>query len=107
MHVDIDECKDGGNLCQNGTCTNNDGSFDCFCPPGYIFDSSGKYCIGQLTFTKQLCVLSDLHEFSVDLNECTLGVHDCDDNAVCSNYGGGYDCSCKRDHFGDGKSCFR
>ena len=142
IHADIDECKDDRNLCHNGTCKNNDGSFDCFCPPGYIFDSSGKLCIGQLTFTMQLCILiprpysqpfngahwniekigepgdkassyvfylihSYLYELSVDLDECTLGVHDCDNNAVCSNYGGGYNCSCKRDYFGDGKSCFR
>lgn len=48
-HVDIDECKDidnGTNPCHNGTCKNTEGSYDCFCPPGYILDSSGIVCVG-------------------------------------------------------------
>ena len=48
-HVDIDECKDinnGTNPCHNGTCKNTEGSYECFCPPGYILDSSGIVCVG-------------------------------------------------------------
>lgn len=46
-HADVDECKDhGANPCHNGMCKNTDGSYDCFCPPGYILDSSGIRCVG-------------------------------------------------------------
>ena len=46
-HADIDECKDNGtSLCQNGRCINTDGSYECFCPPGYILDSNGRICVG-------------------------------------------------------------
>ena len=43
---------------------------------------------------------------SSDLDECTLGLDDCDKNADCFNSDGGFNCSCKRNYFGDGKSCF-
>ena len=40
-----------------------------------------------------------------DLDECALGLDDCDENADCSNSDGGFNCSCKRNYFGDGKLC--
>ena len=47
-HVDVDECIDltVRNPCGNGLCKNTNGSYECFCPPGYVLDSSGKFCVG-------------------------------------------------------------
>ena len=46
--VDINECDMFDNLCVFGRCENKEGSFQCICDPGYILDSSGGNCTGQL-----------------------------------------------------------
>ena len=47
VYVDVNECNDiFGNPCHNGRCENTNGSYKCFCPPGYIFDSNKKLCVG-------------------------------------------------------------
>ena len=51
-----------------------------------------------------------LIEFSADVDECTTGDHDCDENAICEkNTGlsttGPFSCSCKGGYYGDGKTC--
>ncbi|KAJ4443468.1 hypothetical protein ANN_05140, partial [Periplaneta americana] len=38
-----------------------------------------------------------------DVDECDLGLHDCHDDAVCTNTHGSYNCQCKRGFIGDGK----
>ena len=42
----------------------------------------------------------------LDLDECLLGLHNCDRNAFCVNKDGGFECTCKEDYFGNGTSCF-
>ena len=56
----------------------------------------------------QLCAVSDIKFLwtSLDLDECILELDDCDENAICSNNDGGYNCSCKRNYFGNGRLCF-
>ncbi len=41
----------------------------------------------------------------VDVNECTIGQHRCDENALCINEVGSYRCVCKSGHVGDGFTC--
>ena len=43
----------------------------------------------------------------LDLDECVLGLHNCDRNTFCSNNDGGFKCACKEDYFGNGTFCFR
>ena len=40
-----------------------------------------------------------------DLDECIAGLHDCDDNAVCTNTLGSFTCTCKPNFEGDGVIC--
>ncbi|XP_002931771.2 fibrillin-2 [Xenopus tropicalis] len=82
---DIDECKVMPNLCRNGQCINNIGSYRCFCNPGYTTDIGGTAC--------------------VDLDECSQSPKPC--NFICKNTEGSYQCSCPRGYIlqEDGKSC--
>ena len=44
---DIDECNAANNSChENAWCNNTQGSFDCFCKPGY--DGDGLNCTGKI-----------------------------------------------------------
>lgn len=41
----------------------------------------------------------------IDIDECLLGVHNCDRNAFCFNNNGGFECTCKENYLGNGTSC--
>ena len=41
----MDECSIR-NMCLNGMCINEDGSFKCICKPGFQLASDGRYCKG-------------------------------------------------------------
>ena len=41
----------------------------------------------------------------VDLDECTVGTHNCGENSNCINDIGSYYCDCKTGFFGDGEIC--
>ncbi len=45
-----------------------------------------------------------LFKFS-DIDECTLGTHNCDINGQCSNTVGSFTCSCNTGYAGDGVNC--
>ena len=40
-----------------------------------------------------------------DLNECTTNLHNCDPNAICYNYIGGFGCRCNSGYAGNGRTC--
>ena len=42
---DQDECLIR-NMCLNGLCINEDGSFKCICKPGFLLMASGRMCVG-------------------------------------------------------------
>uniref|UniRef100_A0A8C9MFK3 EGF-like domain-containing protein n=1 Tax=Serinus canaria TaxID=9135 RepID=A0A8C9MFK3_SERCA len=43
---DHDECATT-NMCLNGMCINEDGSFKCICKPGFVLAPNGRYCVAQ------------------------------------------------------------
>jgi len=43
--------------------------------------------------------------FFIDINECTLGTHNCHPQATCTNTIGSYTCACDIGYFGDGFTC--
>lgn len=45
--ADIDECKVIHDVCRNGECINERGTYHCICNPGYTTDVTGTLCIGR------------------------------------------------------------
>ena len=41
----------------------------------------------------------------LDLDECSLGTHNCDSNAACTNTGGSFTCACNVGYTGAGTTC--
>ncbi|XP_069078600.1 fibrillin-1 [Pleurodeles waltl] len=82
---DIDECKVLHDICRNGECINERGSYRCQCKIGYTTDISGTLCL--------------------DLDECSQAPKPC--NFICKNTEGSYQCSCPRGYIlqEDGRSC--
>ncbi|KAF6210291.1 hypothetical protein GE061_013395 [Apolygus lucorum] len=71
--IDINECAQNSDICQNGACENLMGSHRCVCNPGFEQDSTGKQCV-------------DIDECKVDTNICYGG--------QCRNTPGSFQCIC-------------
>lgn len=84
---DIDECRDRTARCGNlALCRNTVGSYDCFCPPGYIKSNSSNDCV-------------------TIPGTCGDGIF-CDKNAYCRHIGHRrYVCKCKVGWAGNGEIC--
>ena len=41
----------------------------------------------------------------LDMDECSLGSHDCSEYAECTNTFGSFECKCKSGFTGDGNTC--
>ena len=54
--LDINEC-DGDHGCHH-LCNNTDGSFHCYCNPGYVLNSNGTTCEG--TFILHMSMITEL-----------------------------------------------
>jgi hypothetical protein len=80
---DIDECSEDPNICLNGVCQNNEGSYECLCHNGYYLSQHNKSCL--------------------DIDEC--------ENSPCShrclNLPGTYQCMCSYAQvlMADGHTC--
>ncbi|XP_068757796.1 fibrillin-1-like [Montipora capricornis] len=69
---------------KNGKCLlgYTEKNYACECPPGF----TGEKCEN-------------------DVDECSTGIHDCNENATCTNTAGNFNCTCKPGFTGDGRSC--
>ena len=76
-YLDINECE---NYCKNATCINGNGTFQCQCPTGSIYNAIVDIC--------------------QDYNECETNMHKCDPvRGICQNEdillsNRTYNCSC-------------
>ena len=80
--MDINECAALPSVCDSSaTCVNNNGSFECQCPDGYV-----------------------VRNRSCDhINECMSGP--CHQNANCTNTVGTFAYACRTGYTGDGFGC--
>ena len=73
LHADIDECRETRHLCSH-RCVNTDGSYHCECREGYGLETDQKNC--------------------VNLDECRLGIDECQHSELCRDTFGSYLCGC-------------
>lgn len=117
VFLDLDECMLGMTLCsiQSSVCVNTAGGYYCQCRPG--FSGEEHHCTGEhslmnfddlkfifisFTFSQSFscCFLSHL-----DIDECKMGTHKCDERAECINTIGKYRCKCQAGYSGNGHTC--
>lgn len=60
--LDINECREKLNICQNGACRNLAGTYICDCDSGYQRSADGKECEGKIAH----CDLKNCLEFTND-----------------------------------------
>ncbi|CAI8042374.1 Fibrillin-1, partial [Geodia barretti] len=99
---DMDECENPtlNNCDVNAMCINTCGSFSCMCNDGYF--GSGTHC-ELCNPEKPFCL--GYTKNCTDIDECALGLDDCDENAICTNTEGCYICTCREGYCGDGRNC--
>lgn len=130
--VDVDECTEEIHNCStykgeaNAICSNSIGGFECTCTQGWQGD--GYYCtdvdecandtvcgVNQICRNvpgNYSCVCKEGWTFSgpendecQDLDECTLGLDDCDTFATCTNTNGSFTCECLQGFEDKGRVC--
>ncbi|XP_050625883.1 adhesion G protein-coupled receptor E5 isoform X6 [Macaca thibetana thibetana] len=82
---DINECVPPSKVScgKSSDCRNTEGSYDCVCNPGYELVSGAKTFKNESENTCQ------------DVDECSSGLHQCDNSTVCFNTVGSYTCRCR------------
>ena len=130
--IDIDECAEDMHNCSiykgqaNAVCTNTLGGFECNCAQGWQGD--GSYCTdvnecvgGSVCGMNQICSnvpgnyscsCSDgwissgpNNDECQDVDECSLGLDDCDTFATCTNTNGSFTCECLQGFEDKSRTC--
>ena len=108
VYTDVDECEFAIDNCnENAECINTVGSFICSCSSGFTGD--GMICDGMFRMRDELHTIQNSkceHDiFAEDIDECEVGIHNCNKNAQCINTVGSFFCSCLPGYTGDGVNC--
>ena len=112
---DVDECMLNLDDCHvQAMCNNTPSSFSCSCNIGWM--GNGSICEGTskklivakislLNFAYAIDSNIKGNSFTSDIDECTLNLHYCDEQAMCNNTLGSFSCSCNTGWTGNGSSC--
>ena len=57
------------------------------------------------TSSLELCTYVSIIYSHIDVDECLLNVHICDENAYCMDNEGSFFCTCNHGYTGDGFTC--
>ncbi|GAB6022819.1 NEL-like 2 (chicken) [Chamberlinius hualienensis] len=105
-----DECRSGAHQCHSdATCINTAGSYHCRCNFGYQGDGfncepvcnqtclNGGQCVAPATCNCRRGYVGPRCE--IDVDECSLGIHQCHPYSQCVNLPGWYYCECKDGYY--------
>ena len=103
--TDSDECKlHQDACCENEDCVNTEGKYTCHCKDGWREGENFS-----TTNTTERCMYN-LNPLCVEVDECAEEIHNCStykgqENAICTNTIGGFQCTCSQGWQGDGFYC--
>ena len=105
LSSDFDECNDSLlNDCHlNASCYDTVGSYSCECNIG--FSGNGTSCAGNNLSVITIYIAIIFISTHLDVDECRTNTSDCDDNALCVNNIGSYECHCNSGFIGNGFNC--
>ena len=99
--TDVNECDEGIHNChENANCSDVVGGFNCICNTG--FTGNGTFCESKWYHYRHRILIT---VFTADVNECDEGIHNCHENANCSDVVGGFNCICSSGFTGNGTFC--
>ncbi len=84
---------------------------DCSCDEGYSGNGEDCFTINECTLDihnchdNATCTDTDGSFDCATINECTLGTQNCHDNATCTDTDGSFDCSCDEGYSENGEDC--
>lgn len=61
--TDIDECRVIHDVCKNGECVNDRGSYHCICKTGYTPDITGTACVGKYSISSGLLTRAKIVDY--------------------------------------------
>lgn len=90
---------------------------ECRCAEGYKRDPNAT-CMGRLWNVLKIKMKTGLYRLKIslktlklkritDIDECSMGTHDCHPVALCTNVPGSFTCICPSGYNGDGRKCFQ
>uniref|UniRef100_A0A3P8PEI8 EGF-like domain-containing protein n=1 Tax=Astatotilapia calliptera TaxID=8154 RepID=A0A3P8PEI8_ASTCA len=113
--------KPGADMCLHlkggcsQVCESKMGFAHCSCFSHYILSADGKTCLtvdasngtaGDVSCVLFYTVLQlTAPIFVLDIDECNLGIYNCDKNEECQNTAGKYYCKCLAGYYSDGQTC--
>ena len=119
--IDTNECETENKCHQDAMCSNTFGSYYCDCKTGFFgtgFSCLKGECIDGSCPGNQTCIAStsSCHcskglqkkgKYCFDIDECSLGTHDCLKTSNCINVPKSYLCECPSGFYGDGTKCLK